>query len=88
MELKKILVLGVGAQGSAAAKRLDEDPGVAEIICADYDKKAVDNLVKDMKKAKGVQVDAHSKESIVRAARGLTLCLLNVPRMYWTRHWR
>ena len=49
MELKKILVLGVGAQGSAAAKRLDEDPGVAEIICADYDKKAVDNLVKDMK---------------------------------------
>ena len=40
MELKKILVLGVGAQGSAAAKRLDEDPGVAEIICADYDKKA------------------------------------------------
>ena len=51
MELKKILVLGVGAQGSAAAKRLDEDPGVAEIICADYDKKAVDNLVKDMQKA-------------------------------------
>ena len=79
MELKKILVLGVGAQGSAAAKRLDEDPGVAEIICADYDKKAVDNLVKDMKKAKGVQVDAHSKESIVRAARGVDLILNALP---------
>lgn len=79
MELKKILVLGVGAQGSAAAKRLDEDPGVAEIICADYEKKAVDNLVKDMKKAKGVQVDAHSKESIVRAARGVDLILNALP---------
>ena len=85
MELKKILVLGVGAQGSAAAKRLDEDPGVAEIICADYDKKAVDNLVKDMKKAKGVQVDAHSKESIVRAARGVDL-ILNALPLECTKH--
>ena len=34
---KKVLVLGVGAQGSAAAKKLDEEPGVSEIVCADYD---------------------------------------------------
>lgn len=33
--MKKVLVLGVGAQGSAAAKRLDKDPGVSEIIVAD-----------------------------------------------------
>ena len=37
---KKVLVLGVGAQGSAAARRLDEEPGVSEIICADYDQQA------------------------------------------------
>ena len=79
MALKKILVLGVGAQGSAAAQRLDEDPGVAEIICADYDRTAVDNLVKILKKAKGVQVDAHSKDSIVEAARGVDLILNALP---------
>ncbi|MEG2200063.1 MAG: hypothetical protein RRY25_07260, partial [Anaerovorax sp.] len=69
--MKKILILGVGAQGSAAAQRLDEDPGVGEIICADYDIKAVDRLVKLLKKAKGVQVDAHNKDSIVAAAQGV-----------------
>lgn len=79
MGLKKILVLGVGAQGSAAAQRLDEDPGVAEIICADYDKTAVDNLVKILKKAKGAQVDAHSKDSIVSVAQGVDLILNALP---------
>ena len=38
--MKKVLVLGVGAQGSAAAKRLDLEPNVEEVICADYDPKA------------------------------------------------
>lgn len=77
--MKKVLVLGVGAQGSAAAQRLDEDPGVSEIICADYDKKAVDNLVKILKKARGVQVDAHDKDSIVAAAQGVDLILNGLP---------
>lgn len=79
MSLKKILVLGVGAQGSAAAQRLDEDPGVGEIICADYDKKAVDSLIKILKKAKGAQVDAHDKDSIVAAAQGVDLILNGLP---------
>ena len=79
MSLKKVLVLGVGAQGSAAAKRLDEDPGVGEIVCADYDKKAVDNLVSELKKARGTQVDAHSKDSIVGAARGVDIILNALP---------
>ena len=79
MDKKKILVLGVGAQGSAAAQRLDEDPAVAEIICADYDMNAVDTLVKSLKKAKGTRVDAHSKESIVEAARGVDIILNALP---------
>ena len=79
MSLKKILVLGVGAQGSAAARKLDEDPGVSEIVCADYDKNAVDNLVRELKKARGAQVDAHSKESIVAAAQGADLILNALP---------
>lgn len=77
--MKKVLVLGVGAQGSAAAQRLDEEPGVGEIICADYDKEAVDKLVKILKKAKGVQVDAHDKNSIVAAAQGVDLILNGLP---------
>ncbi|MEG0829111.1 MAG: saccharopine dehydrogenase NADP-binding domain-containing protein [Anaerovoracaceae bacterium] len=79
MALKKVLVLGVGAQGSAAAQRLDEDPCVGEITCADYDKKAVDSLVKILKKAKGAQVDAHSKGSIVAVAKGVDLILNALP---------
>lgn len=85
MALKKILVLGVGAQGSAAAQRLDEDPGVAKIICADYDIKAVESLVKNLKKARGVRVDATDKGSIVKAAEGVDL-ILNALPLEWTKN--
>lgn len=77
--MKKVLVLGVGAQGSAAAKKLDLEPNVGEIICADYDIKAVENVVKSLKKGRGVQVDAHDKESIVAAAQGVDLILNGLP---------
>lgn len=73
--MKKVLVLGLGAQGSAAAKRLDVDPGVSEIICADYDMKAVNELVSQLKKAKGVQVNAFDVNSIIKAAEGVDLIL-------------
>ncbi|MDO4485830.1 MAG: saccharopine dehydrogenase NADP-binding domain-containing protein [Bacillota bacterium] len=77
--MKKILVLGVGAQGSAAAKRLDKEPNVAEIICADYDMKAVENVVSSITKGRGVKVDAHDKDSIVAAAQGVDLILNGLP---------
>ena len=77
--MKKILVLGVGAQGSAAAKRLDKEPNVGEIICADYDMKAVENVVSSITKGRGVKVDAHDKDSIVAAAQGVDLILNGLP---------
>lgn len=77
--MKKILILGVGAQGSTVARRMDEEPGVGEIICADYDQKAVDELVKDLKKAKGLTVDASKKESIVGVAQGVDLIVNALP---------
>lgn len=77
--MKKILVLGVGAQGSAAAKRLDKEPNVGEIICADYDMKAVENVVSSITKGRGVKVDAHDKDSIVAAAQGVELILNGLP---------
>lgn len=76
---KKVLVLGVGAQGSAAAKRLDEEPAVTEIVCADYDMDAVNNIVGGLKKAKGVQVDAHDVNSIIAAAEGVDLVINALP---------
>ncbi len=71
--MKKILVMGCGAQGSTIAKRLDEEPSVEQIVCADYDRKAVEELEKALKKAKAVVVDATSVDSIVKAGEGCEL---------------
>ena len=79
MKLKKVLVLGVGAQGSAAAKKLDLEPNVEEIVCADIDAVAVENLVETLTKARGTTVDAHDKNSIVKAAEGADLILNGLP---------
>ena len=48
--MKKVVVIGTGAQGTAVAKRLDEEPSVGEIICADYNRDAVDELAGSLKK--------------------------------------
>ena len=77
--MKKILILGVGAQGSAAAKRLDEEPNVEEIICADMDEKAVESIVSQLTKGRGALVDAHDLDSIVKAAEGVDLILNGLP---------
>ncbi|MFA5636040.1 MAG: saccharopine dehydrogenase NADP-binding domain-containing protein [Anaerovoracaceae bacterium] len=85
MALKKVLVLGVGAQGSAATQRLDEDPQVSEIICADRSLTTVESLVKHLTKAKGIRVGAADKDSIVEAARGADL-ILNALPLEWTKN--
>ncbi len=79
------MVLGLGAQGSAAAQRLDEDPQVSEIICADHNMATVENLVKQLTKAKGIQVDAADKDHIVRASRGVDL-IVNALALEWTKN--
>ena len=77
--MKKILVLGVGAQGSAAAKRLDEESNVSEIVCADCDREAVDSIVSQLTKARGAIVDAHDRDSIIKAAEGVDLIINGLP---------
>ncbi len=79
---KKILVLGAGAQGSTVAQRMDEEPNVGEIICADYDKKAIDELVKILKKGKGMQIDASKQENIEKIARGVDLIVNALPLQF------
>ncbi|MDR2156304.1 MAG: saccharopine dehydrogenase NADP-binding domain-containing protein [Clostridiales Family XIII bacterium] len=76
---KRILILGVGAQGSTVAKRMNEEADVAEIVCADCDPKAVDALVADLDKATGARVDARDKAGIVAAARGVDLIVNGLP---------
>ena len=77
--MKRVLVLGVGAQGSTVAQRLDEEPSVSEIICADYDPQAVDELVKILDKAKGFRVDASKKQDIVEIAGDVDLIVNGLP---------
>ncbi|MDR1954128.1 MAG: saccharopine dehydrogenase NADP-binding domain-containing protein [Clostridiales Family XIII bacterium] len=79
---KKVLVLGVGAQGSTVAQRLDEEAGVDEIICADYDPKAVEELVKILNKARGLSVDASDTASIIEAAQGVDLIVNALPLLF------
>ncbi len=71
--MKKVMVIGVGAQGSTIAKRLQEEPVVQEIICADYDSKAASEMEKQLSKAKGVQLNARNVDEIIEAARGCEL---------------
>lgn len=80
--MKKLLILGVGAQGSTVAKRMDEEPNVAEIICADYDEKAVLELTKMLKKGKPLQIDAGKVENIVKAAEGVDLIVNALPMAF------
>ena len=77
--MKRILILGTGAQGSTVAQRMDEEPDVGELICADYDIKAVDSLVGLLKKGKGKKVDASNKENIVDIAEGVDLIVNALP---------
>jgi saccharopine dehydrogenase (NAD+, L-lysine-forming) len=77
--MKRLLILGVGAQGSTVAKLMNEEPGVSEIICADYDEKAVGEMEKNLEKAKALKLDASRVENIVQAAEGVDLIVNAFP---------
>jgi len=80
--VKSVLVIGVGAQGSTIAKRLDEDPAVSEIICADYDLKAAQELQTVLKKATAIQLDAKNLTDVIQAAEGCDLIVNGLPLVY------
>jgi saccharopine dehydrogenase-like NADP-dependent oxidoreductase len=77
--MKRIIVIGVGAQGSTIAKRMDEHPGVSEIICADYDRKAAEQLSGSLTKATALQLDASEVSNVIAAARGCDLIVNGLP---------
>ncbi len=47
---EKVMVCGCGAQGSTICRKLDEEPNIEEIICADYSLAAAEAVCKLMKK--------------------------------------
>ena len=77
--MKKLLLLGAGAQGSTVAKRMNEEPNVSEIICADYDETAVKEMERTLKKATALKLDATQVENIVQAAQGVDLMVNALP---------
>ncbi len=77
--MKKIIVVGVGAQGSTIAKRMDEHPHVSEIICADYDLTAAEALKNSLGKARALQLDASDVGKVIDAAQGCDLIVNGLP---------
>jgi len=78
-QMQKMMIVGVGAQGSTIAKRMDAHPEVSEIICADYDLKAAQRLSRSLKKAKAVRLDARDLNSVIKAAQGCRLVVNGLP---------
>lgn len=76
---KKVIVLGTGAQGSTIAMRLDEEPGVEKIICADYNFDAAKQLEKRLSKATAVKVDGNDINQILDASKGCDLIVNGLP---------
>jgi len=77
--MKKVMIIGVGAQGSTIAKRLNEEENVSEIICADYDLKAANELGKTLEKATAVQVNANDVNDIVKATDNADIIVNGLP---------
>ncbi len=77
--MKKVMIIGVGAQGSTIAKRLNEEENVSQIICADYDLKAADELGKTLEKATAVQVNASDVKDIINAADNADIIVNGLP---------
>jgi saccharopine dehydrogenase-like NADP-dependent oxidoreductase len=76
---KKVIIVGTGAQGSTIAMRLDREPNVAEIICADYNYDAAARLAKTLTKARAVQVDGSNTNDVLDAAHGAELLVNGLP---------
>lgn len=81
MKKKTVLIVGLGVQGSTVAKSIDENPIVSEIICADSSQQAVDDLVKSLKKGRGVVIDATDQKCVAEVAKGVDLLVNTMP--FW-----
>ncbi len=77
--MKKVVIIGTGAQGSTIAKCLNEQPGVSQILCADHDSSSTQRLEKELGKVKAVQLDAGNATEVVEVSRGSDLLVNGLP---------
>jgi len=82
--MKKVMIIGVGAQGSTIAKRLNEEENVSQIICADYDLKAAEELGNSLEKAVAVQVNANDVKDIIKAADNADIIVNHINKLFLT----
>ena len=80
--MKKLIIAGVGAQGSTIAKRMDGHPDVSEIICADYDIQAARKLSDSLQKATAMQLDAREVKEVIKASEGCDPIVNGLPLEY------
>ena len=77
--MKKVMVCGCGAQGSTICRKLDQEPNVSEIICADYNLSFAEAVCSLMKKGTAKQVNGANVDEIVKAAEGCDLIVNTMP---------
>ena len=77
--MKKVMVCGCGAQGSTICRKLDQEPNIEEVVCADFNYAAAEAVCKLMTKGTPKQVDASNVDAIVAAAEGCELIVNVMP---------
>lgn len=64
--MKKVLILGIGAQSSAIADLLNKKKDVTEIICADRSLTLAEKFCSKLSKANAVKMDTMDYDEILR----------------------
>ncbi len=77
--MKKVMVCGCGAQGSTICRKLDQEPNIEEVVCADFNLASAEAVCKLMTKGTPKQVDARSIEAIKEAAEGCEMVIGVMP---------
>ena len=76
---KTVVVMGTGAQGGTIAMRLNDEPNVGKIICADNDFTAARRYEKALAKAEAVKVDARDADQVAEISLGADLIVNGLP---------
>lgn len=77
--MKKVLILGIGAQSSAIADLLNRKKDVREIICADINLPIAEELSSKLSKANAVMMDTMNYDEILRVGWDVDFIVSGMP---------
>ena len=80
--MSKIIIVGVGAQGSTIAKHLNEHRTVTEMLLADYNFELAERLCSSLSKATPLKLDASDTDRIIEASQGCEIIFNGLPLEY------